>query len=185
MNFHVVQGEREVVSDCRSLARFKLSGLPRLAAGSARVKVTFSVDADGLLHVSAEETSTGTRASVQVKPSYGLDDATIEKMILDSIEHADEDVNERLLLESRVEAERILIAMRGALEEDQELLAADERSALEEGMKSLQESAAGTNHRLIQSRTEKLNELSVEFAARRMDRAIRSALVGRRTPHIT
>ena len=178
MDFHVVQGERETVSACRSLARFKLSGLPPMGACMARIKVLFNVDADGILHVSAEEETTGTRSSIEVKPSYGLDDDTIEQMILDSIDNAHGDVSERLLIESRVEADRILLALRAALTQDEDLLNQEERDQLGGGIQELESAKSGTNHRLIQQRTEKLNELSVEFASRRMDRSINEALTG-------
>ena len=113
-DLHVVQGERELVADCRSLARFKLTGIPPLPAGMARLEVTFLVDADGILHVSAQELTTGKQAAIQVKPSYGLTDEEVERMLLDSFAHAEEDVGRRLLTEQRVEAERILMATRAA-----------------------------------------------------------------------
>jgi molecular chaperone HscA len=179
MDFHVVQGEREMVSDCRSLARFKLKGIPPMGAGMGRVAVVFSVDADGILHVSAEEKTTKTRASVEVKPSYGLDDATVERMILESIEHADADVDLRLLAEARVEADRILHALRKAMETDRALLAADEISALEDAVRELEEAKAATNHRRIRDRIERLDQRSAEFAVRRMNRSIALALEGK------
>jgi molecular chaperone HscA len=180
----VVQGERELAEDCRSLARFRLRGIPPMPAGLGRVAVTYNVDADGILHVSAEERTTGTRASVEVKPSYGLDDATIEKMILESLDNADKDIGERLLRDARVEAERILAALDKAIAEDGDLLPGEERRALEAGARELKMAAAGANHRLIQERTEQLDRLSVEFASRRMDRSIRAALAGKRTTEV-
>jgi molecular chaperone HscA len=179
MDFHVVQGERELVADCRSLARFKLSGLPPLGAGMGRVLVTFSVDADGILHVSAEERTTKKRASVQVKPSYGLDDETIERMLLESFQHAQEDVDQRVLIEARVEAERILIALRKAIDEDRALLSEDEVRDLEAGIRSLEGAKAASNARAIQERIDRLDELSAEFAVRRMNRSLGQALSGR------
>ena len=184
MKFHVVQGEREVVSDCRSLARFSLSGIPPMGAGMARVVVFFNVDADGILHVAAEETSTKTRASVEVKPSYGLEDDTIETMILESIEHAREDVNERLLRDHRVEAERILIAIKHAIVEDRELLDREETRSLQAGIARLEEAKAGTRYRLIKERIDQLDKLSVEFASRRMNRSISAALAGRKAEDV-
>jgi molecular chaperone HscA len=179
MNFHVVQGEREMANDCRSLAHFKLSGIPPMAAGMGRVVVTFSVDADGILHVSAEEKTTGTRASVQVKPSYGLDDATVEKMILDSIAYANADVNQRMLSENRVEAERIITALKKAISESRELINDEELAKLEAGVAELEQAKAGTNPRAIRDRIDALDQVSAEFAVRRMNQSISSALEGR------
>lgn len=184
MDLHIVQGERETVAAGRSLARFKLSDIPAMGAGMARIKVLFSVDADGILHVSAEEETTGKRSSIEVKPSYGLDDDAIEKMILASIDNAHGDVSERMLIESRVGADRILLALRAALAQDDDLLDADERGALETGMKALSDAKATTKHRHIQQLTEKLNELSVEFASRRMDRSINIALSGKQVSQL-
>jgi molecular chaperone HscA len=180
----VVQGERELVSDCRSLARFKLSGLPPMGAGMGRVLVTFSVDADGILHVSAEEKTTGKRASVQVKPSYGLDDETVERMILDSFQHAEEDVDQRLLIEARVEADRILAALRKAMEDDRELLSKEELASLERGIAAVEEAKATTNHRAITERITQLDDLSAEFAVRRMNRSISAALEGKQAEEV-
>jgi molecular chaperone HscA len=179
MNFHVVQGEREMASDCRSLAHFKLSGLPPMGAGMGRVLVTFSVDADGILHVSAQEKTTGTRASVQVKPSYGLDDATVEKMILDSIAFANADVTQRMLSENRVEAERILTALRKAIAESPSLISDQELAVLEGGIAELERAKAGTNPRAIRDRIDALDQMSAEFAVRRMNVSISKALEGR------
>jgi molecular chaperone HscA len=184
MDIHVVQGERELVADCRSLARFKLGSIPPMGAGMARVRVTFSVDADGILDVGAEELTTGQRASVQVKPSYGLDDATIERMILDAFAHAEDDVDRRMLAENRVEAERILAALRHAIDEDRALLSAEEHAALEAAIASLEEAMRGTVHPLIRARIDRLDELSAEFAVRRMNRSIGAALSGRRADDI-
>src|SRR3954462_13699874 len=142
MSFHIVQGERELVSDCRSLARFELKGLPPMAAGAARVRVTYQVDADGLLSLTARENTTGAEASVTVKPSYGLADADIERMLRDSFSHAKEDVHARALTEARVEAQRLLDATQSALAVDSSLLNADERAPIDAGVSSLQKAMA-------------------------------------------
>jgi molecular chaperone HscA len=180
MSFHVVQGDRELVADCRSLARFELTGIPPMAAGAARVRVTFQVDADGLLSVSAREASSGVEASVTVKPSYGLQDADIERMLRDSFEHAKEDVHARALAEARVEGQRLLQATRSALEADQKLLSSEEIKAIEQAMQELDRRVAGTDHRAIKQATEVLSRATDEFAARRMDEGIRRALAGKK-----
>lgn len=178
MDIHVVQGEREMVGDSRSLARFELGGLPPLGAGMARVTVTFNVDADGILHVAAAEKTTGRSASVQVKPSYGLDDATIERMILESLDHAEEDVSQRVLVEARVEGERILAALETALESDREMLVESERGRLSRAIDELRTAMGGTSAPRIQACTTELDELSAEFAVRRMNRTLKDALRG-------
>ena len=180
MDFHVVQGERELVKDSRSLARFKLSGIPPMGAGMGRVLVTLEVDADGILHVSAEEQTTKKRASVQVKPSYGLDDETVEKMIMDSFAYAQTDVDERLFVEHKVEAERILAALRGAMKEDGALLSDDERKVLDDGIAAVEAAVEAKNAGLVRERVDKLDELSAEFAVRRMNRTINESLKGRK-----
>jgi molecular chaperone HscA len=179
MSFHVVQGERELVSDCRSLARFELKGIPPMAAGAARVRVTFQVDADGLLSVKAQEKSTGVEASIVVKPSYGLADADIERMLRDSFEHAREDVHARALTEHRVEAQRLIEATRSALEADKALLNGEELKLIEDAVAELERRLAGTDHRAIKQALDALNRATDEFAARRMDEGIRRALSGR------
>src|SRR5207248_540832 len=179
MSFHVVQGERELVSDCRSLARFELKGIPPMAAGAARVRVTFQVDADGLLAVSARESTTGAEASVAVKPSYGLADADIERMLRDSFAHAKEDVHACALAEARVEGERLLEATRSALAADGALLAPQESSGIDARIAELEKALAGADHRAIKQAVEALNQATEDFAARRMDEGIRRALAGR------
>jgi molecular chaperone HscA len=184
MSFHVVQGERELVQDCRSLARFELKGIPPMAAGAARVRVTYQVDADGLLSVSAKESTTGVEASVVVKPSYGLADADIERMLKDSFEHAKDDMHSRALNEARVEAERLLQAIRSALEADAALLSAEERARIEERVAALQALVAGAEHRAIRQACVALNKATEEFAVRRMDAGVRRALAGKRIANL-
>ncbi len=180
MAIHVVQGERELVSDCRSLARFELRGIPPMSAGAARIRVAFQVDADGLLSVTAREQTTGIESSIQVKPSYGLSDSEIEQMLRDSMDHAREDMDARNLREQQVEAERILEALEVALAADGErLLTADERQALEQAMAAVRDGKQGSDYKRIKRQCEELNKLSAEFAARRMNASIQAALSGR------
>ena len=171
-DLHVVQGERELVADCRSLARFKLGGIPPMTAGMARLKVTFTVDADGILSVSAREEHTGQEASIRVKPSYGLTDDEVERMIRDSFDHADDDMGARLLTVERIEADRILNATRVALATSADLLAPGEREAIEAGMAGVEVAKAGTNHLAIRGAIQSLDEVSKEFARRRMNAAL-------------
>jgi molecular chaperone HscA len=180
MSFHVVQGERELVADCRSLARFELKGIPPMAAGAARVRVTYQVDADGLLSVRAQEATTGVEASVAVKPSYGLADGEIERMLRDSFEHAREDMHARALHEAQVDAARLLEATRSALAADGALLEPQERADIEQRMTALEAALAGTDHRSLRAGAEALNKATEEFAARRMDQGVRRALAGRK-----
>jgi molecular chaperone HscA len=184
MAIHVVQGERELVSDCRSLARFELRGIPAMVAGAARIAVTFQVDADGLLSVSAREKTSGVAASVVVKPSYGLTDDEVTQMLRDGFDHAQDDRDARALAEQRVEAEGLLAAIRAALAHDGDLLAPGERAALEAGLASLDAARRGTDHRALKSAVEALNRLSEPFAARRMDRSVQRALAGRRVDEV-
>jgi len=179
-DLHVVQGERELVEDCRSLARFTLKGIPPMAAGLARLEVRFEVDADGLLHVSAKEQRTGVAQEVEVKPSYGLSDEEIEGMLLDAYEHGEDDVKKRMLREQQVDASRVLHAIAQALEVDASLLVDGEREKIEKAMSRLKDAAdTATDHRVIASRIEALDEVSTPFAGRRMDRSILEALRGR------
>jgi molecular chaperone HscA len=180
MSFHVVQGERELVADCRSLARFELKGIPPMAAGAARVRVTFQVDADGLLSVTAQEATTGVEAAVAVKPSYGLADGEIERMLRESFEHARDDMHARALHEARVEAQRLLEATRSALAADGALLEPQERAAIERRMAALESALAGTDHRALRAGSDALNKATEEFAARRMDAGVRRVLAGRK-----
>ena len=178
MAIHVVQGEREMVADCRSLARFELSGIPAMTAGAARIRVSFAVDADGLLAVSAEERTTGVAQRIEVKPSYGLSHDDMADMLYDSLEHAEADVTQRLLVEARVEARRNLLALEAALAKDGALLAEDERAAIDKGRADLETAMAGEDRDAINAAAEALETLSKPFAERRMDRGIRDALAG-------
>jgi molecular chaperone HscA len=178
MAFHVVQGERELVADCRSLARFELRGIPPMVAGAARIRVSFQVDADGLLSVSAREMASGVEASVLVKPSYGLSDDEIAGMLKAGFEHAGEDLQLRALREQQVEADRVIEATEHALAEDGALLSADERAAVERAIDALRGLRAGSDARAIKAGIDALARATDEFAARRMDNSIRSALAG-------
>ena len=178
MAIHVVQGEREMVADCRSLARFELLGIPPMTAGAARIRVSFAVDADGLLTVSAEERTTGVAQRIEVKPSYGLSHDDMADMLYDSLEHAEDDMARRLLTEARVEAERSLLALDGALAKDGALLSAAERTELDATRLRLQTATRGENRDAITAAAEALETLSKPFAERRMDRGIREALSG-------
>jgi molecular chaperone HscA len=180
MDVHVLQGERELVKDNRSLARFRLSGIPPLPAGLGRVSVSLQVDADGLLQVSARELATGVEQSVQVKPSHGLTEEEIERMLLDSIANADEDVRRRLLAEGRVEAQRLLLATQQALRDDGDLLASEERRAIDAAVERLKHASEGEDHELVRVTMDELDGAGADFARRRMDRAIQRALGGHR-----
>jgi molecular chaperone HscA len=179
MAIHVVQGEREMVGDCRSLARFELRGIPPMAAGVARIRVSFQVDADGLLSVAAHELGSGVEASVVVKPSYGLGDEQVARMLRDSFTHAQEDMQMRALRESRVDAQRMLLATQSALAADGDLLTVDERAAIELLMARLRDVSAGEDHTVINACVEALAKGTEELAASRMNRGIRQALAGR------
>ncbi|CND69763.1 Fe-S protein assembly chaperone HscA [Yersinia enterocolitica] len=178
MTIHVLQGERELVQDCRSLARFALRGLPPLPAGGAHIRVTFQVDADGLLSVTAMEKSTGVEASIQVKPSYGLSDDEIANMIKDSMANAQSDIGARKLAEQQVEASRVLESLQGALAEDAALLSEQESSAIAQAMAALQQQMQGTDPHAIEAAIKALDAQTQDFAARRMDASIRRALAG-------
>jgi molecular chaperone HscA len=181
---HVVQGEREVVADCRSLARFELRGIPPMVAGAARVRVSFAVDADGLLDVSAREETSGVEAAVSVKPSYGLADDDIARMLAEGFGSAEADMVERSLRESRVEAERLLLATHAALAADGDLLDAPERAAIDAAITALHAAAAGTDHYAIDAAVEAVAKATESFAAERMNRSIRIAFSGKRIDEI-
>jgi molecular chaperone HscA len=178
-DLHVVQGERELVADCRSLARFKLTGLPPLPAGMARLEVTFLVDADGILRVSAREQATGKETAIEVKPSYGLTEDEVERMLLDSFAHGETDIKARQLVEQRVEAERILAATRAALEATPALATGQDRAAIDGAARALEQATAGNDHLAIRAAVEALDVASKPFAQRRMDRALAEGLRGR------
>jgi len=178
MTVHVLQGERELVSDCRSLGKFTLHEIPPMVAGAARIRVTFQVDADGLLSVTAREETTGVESGIQIKPSYGLTDTEIEQMLRDSLAHAKEDVEARNLREQQVEADRVIEAIQAALQQDADLLSSEEYSAVEAAIKKLNEVRQGQNHNLIKQTIDQVNQLTTEFAARRMDQSIKKALSG-------
>ncbi len=175
---HVLQGERELVSDCRSLARFELRGIPPMTAGAAHIRVTFQVDADGLLSVTAREQISGVESTVQVKPSFGLSDTEIASMLRDSMDHAQEDVMSRTLREQQVEADRILESVEAAVEADGQLLVNNERKLIEAAVKMLHEVRDGADPRRIKYAIEELNKTSTDFAARRMDTSIKKAMAG-------
>jgi molecular chaperone HscA len=181
---HVVQGERELVSDCRSLARFELRGIPPMAAGAARVRVTFQVDADGLLSVGAQEMSSGAHASIAVKPSYGLSDDEVARMLQESFGAADSDMHARELREQLVEAQRLEEATKAALAADGDLLGDAERVEVDRLMAALGVAVLGNDPASIKQAIEELAHGTDEFAARRMDRSIRAALSGRRVDEI-
>jgi molecular chaperone HscA len=184
MAIHVVQGERELVDDCRSLARFELRGIPPMAAGSARIRVTFQVDADGLLSVSARETGSGVEASVRVKPSYGLHDDDITRMLAESMGSAEADMQARALREQQVEARRLLEATQAALAADRDLLDEAEFARVAQLMTGLVACAEGTDAAALKAAIDRLAQGTEEFAARRMDRSIRAALAGRRVDDV-
>jgi molecular chaperone HscA len=184
MAIHVVQGERELVSDCRSLARFELRGIPPMVAGAARIRVTFAVDADGLLEVSAQELTTGVQAQVQVKPAYGLDDAQIAQMLHDSVAHAQDDRDARMLQEARVDAQALLAATRNAMQLDRDLLSEQEVAQIHTDMAALAQAEQGGDIDQIRLATEALTRQTDAFAERRMNRSIQRALAGQSVDQI-
>ena len=179
MAIHVVQGERELVADCRSLARFELRGIPPMAAGAARIRVTFEVDADGLLNVSAREVNSGVQAAVAVKPSYGLADDEVARMLAEGFSQADADMGARALAEARVEAERMRLATLSALRADGDLLTDAERADIDNLLVSLNATVQGSDHAAINAAVETLAKGTEAFAALRMNRSIQQALSGR------
>ncbi|MGP7733349.1 Fe-S protein assembly chaperone HscA [Oceanimonas smirnovii] len=185
MAIHVVQGERELVADCRSLARFELTGIPPMAAGAAHIRVTFQVDADGLLSVSAMEKSSGVQASIEVKPSYGLKEEDISSMLKASFEHAQEDIAARMLAEQKVEAARVVENIISALQADGDaLLSEQEQAGIIAALESLQQAAQGEDPETIKQAIEQTDKQTADFAARRMDASIRKALAGQRVDKV-
>lgn len=176
---HVVQGERDLVADCRSLARFELRGIPPMAAGAARIRVTFTVDADGLLNVSAKEQVSGVEARIDVKPSYGLTDDQIAAMLKDSFSTAEADMRARALVEARVDADRLLLATRSALDIDGDLLDETERASMDQAMLHLTQAIAVTEPAVIEAAVKALADVTEPFAAMRMNRGITKALAGK------
>jgi molecular chaperone HscA len=179
MIIHVVQGERDLVKDCRSLAQFTLKGIPPLVAGAAKILVTFQVDADGLLSVSAKELSTGIQSAIEVKPSYGLSDEKIKKMLEDSFNLANEDKESRALSEVKIEGLQLLEMIENAIKEDSDLLKDTELTLLQKNLSELKKSLESSDRDHIEELTKQLNESSQSFAAKRMDRSIHKALTGK------
>ena len=179
MAIHVVQGEREVVDKCRSLAKFELRGIPPMAGGAARIRVTFQIDADGLLSVSAREMTTGEESSIMVKPSYGLSDEDVIRMLQEGNRAAEEDMHERELREQKVEALRIIESTNSALAADADLLSQEERKVVDDALSHLNTVREGTDTEAIKQAIDAVAKSTEEFAARRMDRSIRLALEGK------
>ncbi|HWZ48102.1 MAG TPA: Fe-S protein assembly chaperone HscA [Herbaspirillum sp.] len=184
MAIQVVQGERELVSDCRALARFELRGIPPMAAGAARIRVTYQVDADGLLSVSAREMTAGVEASITVKPSYGLGDDEVARMLQDSFQSADADMRSRALREEQVDAERLVLATQSALDADSALLSEDERAAIMQLIAAVRAQISGEDQQAIKAAVDALAQGTEEFAARRMDRSVHEALTGKKLADI-
>jgi len=182
---HVVQGERELAKDCRSLARFTLRGIPPMPAGMARLEVHFAVDENGLLRVRAVELTTGIEQQIEVVPSYGLTDEQIEDMLIDAIDHGDEDLEARRLADGRVEGQRILLATRKALDADADLLSADERAAVDRAEAALRDAVAtAIRASAVQRAIEELDRVTHDWAGRRMDRAMKTAIAGKRVGEV-
>jgi molecular chaperone HscA len=181
---HVVQGERELAQDCRSLARFSLKGVPPLPAGMARLEVDFHVDENGLLAVTAREASTGITQRVEVRPSHGLSDEEVERMLLDALDHGEQDFEARRLSDARVEAERLLLATTKALEADRDLFEPGESERVERAISSLRSSMSGSSSSAIQSGIDELDQVTHAWAGRRMNRAVQAAIEGRAVSEI-
>jgi molecular chaperone HscA len=175
---HVVQGERETVADCRSLARFELKGIPPMVAGAARIRITFQVDADGLLQVSALETRSGVSAQIEVRPSYGLTDDEIASMLEQAVAHSREDMQQRAVREALIDLEQLIEAISAALEQDGDLLSAQERQALDNEITQGRKVCASQDREALVAASERLGGLADPFAERRMNRAVAQALTG-------
>ncbi len=184
LSLHVVQGERDLVADCRSLARFTLRGIPPMAAGAARIRVTFTVDADGLLAVTAKEQGSGVEARIDVKPAYGLSDEQIAAMLQDSFATAQQDIQARALVEARVDADRMLVATRSALAADGDLLTPEERAAVDALMAALQAAVTSEEAAVVEAATDALAKGTEAFAAQRMNRGIQQALAGKKLEEV-
>ena len=181
---HVVQGERDLVSDCRSLARFELRGIPPMVAGAARIRVTFTVDADGVLNVSAKEQVSGVETQIDVKPAYGLDDEQITRMLQDSFTTAEVDMKARALIEARVDADRMILATQSALDADGDLLSNSELSQVRNLMLILIQTKDNADAKLIEDATQNLAKGTEAFAAMRMNRGIQKALAGQNIANV-
>jgi molecular chaperone DnaK (HSP70) len=184
IDVHVLQGEREMADDCRSLAKFTLKGIPPQPAGLPRIEVKFLIDANGILTVSAKDVRTGQQQSVEVKPSYGLSDEQIEKMLMDSMEFAEEDLRKRQLVEARTEADTVLRASEKALAERGELVGETEREAIRQAVAELREAVGGEDHRLIRARIKQLDETAHHLAELIMDSAVLAALKDRKASEV-
>ena len=184
VDLHVLQGERELVGDCRSLARFKLTGLPPQPAGVPRIKVEFMVDADGILRVNATDTMTGTNTSVDVQPSYGLSEDEIENMLEAAIDNAESDVDERLLIDARIEAEQIAHQVTKAIAADAAMLEAGEEQQIRALISELKEAMDGRDRQRISDLSHKMDEVSAPFAQRRIERDLQLAIQGRSTNEV-
>lgn len=181
---HVVQGEREFAKDCRSLAKFTLKGIPPMAAGMARLEVLFEVDADGLLHVSAKEMTTGIEQKIEVKPSYGLTEEQMEQMLFDALDRGEEDFEARRLAEEKIEAERVLLATRKALSADADLILPEEKERIEQSIKKLEDVLGGSVAAKIHNAIDELDRATHDWAGRRMDRAIAKAIEGKKVGEV-
>jgi molecular chaperone DnaK/molecular chaperone HscA len=185
VKIHVLQGERELVKDCRSLAEFDLKDIPALTAGMARIEVKFLIDADGILNVSAQEQRTGKYQSIEVKPTYGLTDEQVEQMILESFEYAESDIEARLVIEARNEAETVLNATAKGLVDDQYAVLSDEEKAeITAATKNLREKMRGDNHQAIREAIERLSNATMHLAELIMNSAISKALKDKRVREI-
>jgi molecular chaperone HscA len=179
VDIHILQGERELVADCRSLGRFKLTGIPPQPAGTPRIKVEFMVDADGILRVSATDTATGNSMSVDVQPSYGLSEDEIENMLESAIDNAETDVDERLLIDARIEAEQIANQVKKAIAVDAQLLEDNEQEEFEALLSELEDAMGGRDRNRISTLSHKIDEVTAPFAQRRIERDLELAIQGR------
>lgn len=179
LSLHIVQGERDLVSDCRSLAKFELRGIPPMVAGAARIRVTFQVDADGLLSVTAREQVSGVEASVTVKPSYGLTDDDVARMLSDSMARADDDAQARMLREQQVDATGLIESVLAAMASDSDLLSVEENALIEQRIAATRAACEAGDVDAIRSAIKALSDATDDFAARRMDRSIRAVLTGK------